>query len=1194
MARLELFLLGPFQARLDGVAPLGLHAATVRSLLVFLAVEADREHTRHNLAGLLWPDLPDQVALSNLRYTLSDLRRALGDTPTPRSTPTLLVTRETVRLNPAADCWIDVWEFQRLCDAPATPDDSRPACERMQEAARLYRGPFLEGFSLPSSAAFEDWLFWTREQLQRKMVAALRRQIAYCQLAGRFDLAQAAAQRQVQLEPLDEDAHRQLIVALALGGRRSAALRQVEVCRRIMAQELGVDIMPETAALAEAIRAGEFERTVAAAEQVGTDSAAQASDSRLPDEPAHPSVFVARERELAQLERYLEEALQGRGRVGFVCGDAGSGKTTLVREFVRRALIAHPDLVAASGSCNSATGMGDPFLPFREILQMLAGDIEASRAGGAITVEQAQRLWALLPHTVQTLVEQGPGLIDLFIPGAYLLLRADSVLLGAGRSLAWRSQLAELVHNRSDPVLHQPSPQHGNLSEEVTRVLQGVARHSPLILVLDDLQWIDDASINLLLHLGRHLAGSRILLVGAYRSPDIGLGHGEERHPLSLVLNEFQREFGEVEVNLEQARGRAFVDALLDREPNRLDEEFRTTLYQHTGGHALFTVELLRELEERRDLAHDAEGRWVAREHLDWDRIPPRVEAIIAERVGRLPRQAQTLLAAASVEGEEFTAEVTARVMGMDRADVLREMSGPLGKEHRLVRGQSVIWLEPGRRSLSRYRFEHVLFHEYLYQRLDPVERSRLHQMTGEALEEFYGAEAAGIAVQLARHYELAGLAIRAIEHLHIAAGQALRLGAFREAASGLQHGLELLATLPETPERARHELRLRVTLAELLSPVYGVGDMSRMQAATPAISLGQQAGGGMETVLALRLQADVLRGRGDFVHAREMGARMLAVAEATQDRQVALLAHVTQGTTEFFAGHLAQSRAHLETGLSLYRRGDEEALDSAIKQPLLAAILACQPVILWLMGFSKQAEDQMSQALNLVRQTRQQFVSAVVLTIKVFLGTHGVGWRDVSRDVDALQQLVNENGIEAFVPWARFFRGWQLAHQGQVEDGIAMMHRNSPGQHMGGTDLGATMLRAILAGVCLKAGLYEEGLAAVDEGWELRKRGVGYMAEAELCRLQGALTLSRDGDENEKEAEALFLRALALAQEQQNLMWELRATMDLARLWQRSGRTEEATTRLAAVYARFSEGFDLPDLQEAAALLRELARVES
>ncbi len=825
MARLDLFLLGPFQARLDEQTPSGLHAETVRSLLAFLAVEADREHTRRNLAGLLWPDLPDQVALSNLRYTLSDLRRALGDTPSPPPIPILLVTRETVRLNPAADCRIDVQRFRRLCDAPDVRDDSRSACEHLEEATRLYRGPFLEGFSLPASAAFEDWLFWTREQLQREMVAALRRQIAYCQVAGRYDAAEASARRQVQLEPLDEEAHRQLMAALALSGQRSAALQQVEVCRRILAQELGVDLMPETVALAEAIRTDEFERTAAPAGRADAGPAAHMSGSRRLGEPAHLSGFVARERELAQLDGYLDEALQGHGRVVFVSGDAGSGKTALVREFVRLALAAHPDLAAACGSCNAATGPGDPFLPFREILQMLAGDIEAGRAGGAITGEQAQRLWALLPHTVQALVNKGAGLLDLFVPSADLLLRADSVMLGAGRGAAWRTRLADLVRSRPSPALRQPFPQGSKISEEVTGVLLEIARNSPLILVLDDLQWMDDASTNLLLHLGRHLAGSRILLVGAYRSPDVGLGRGEERHPLAIVLNEFQRDFGDIQVDLDQAAGRAFVDALLDSEPNELNEGFRATLFQHTGGHALFTVELLRELDARRDLVRDANGRWAAGERLDWRRIPPRVEAVIAERIGRLPGEAQTLLAAASVEGNEFTAEVTARVMGMGRAEVVRQLSGMLGKEHRLVRGQSVIWLEPGKRSLSRYRFQHVLFHEYLYERLDPVEQSRLHEMTGEALEKFYGAQAAEIAVQLAHHYERAGLAIKAIEHLQVAAGQAMRLGAFREAVAGLQRSLDLLAALPETPDRARRELRLRMALAELLSPVYGVGD---------------------------------------------------------------------------------------------------------------------------------------------------------------------------------------------------------------------------------------------------------------------------------------------------------------------------------------------------------------------------------
>ena len=183
-------------------------------------------------------------------------------------------------------------------------------------------------------------------------------------------------------------------------------------------------------------------------------------------------------------------------------------------------------------------------------------------------------------------------------------------------------------------------PQQTVLFEQVTRVLIHLAQRQPLVVLLDDLQWADSGSVSLLFHLGRRLAGTRILVLGAYRPDDVALGRGGERHPLEPVVNELARDLGDVLLGLDRAEARRFVDELLDAEPNRLSEAFRERLYLRTGGHALFTVELLRGLQERGDLVKDEEGLWVEEAHLDWNRLPARIEAVIAERVGRLPKRA--------------------------------------------------------------------------------------------------------------------------------------------------------------------------------------------------------------------------------------------------------------------------------------------------------------------------------------------------------------------------------------------------------------------------------------------------------------------------------------------------------------------------------------------------------------------------
>jgi predicted ATPase len=534
---------------------------------------------------------------------------------------------------------------------------------------------------------------------------------------------------------------------------------------------------------------------------------------------------VARERELARLSGDLDAALAGRGRVVFVIGGPGRGKTALIQEFARRAQDRRDDLIFAGGNCNAHTGYGDPYLPFREILSLLTGDVDALWHAGAITREHARRLWDTFPAAMQALVEVGPDLIDTFIPSRALVRRAAAYAAGgiAGQA-AWRLQLEKLVEHKAT-VPHDPNLHQHALFEQYARVIGALARERPLLLSVDDLQWADVGSIGLLFHLGRGVAGERVLIVGGYRPEEVAPGRlpapsvgqvstsaGErERHPLEPVVHEFQRTFGDIIIDLAQAEGRPFVEEYLDSEPNRLSAGFRETLYQQTEGHPLFTAELLHGMQERGDLIRDSEGRWVEGPALDWETLPARVEAAIAERIDRLDAPSRKALRVASVEGETFTAEVVARVRSADEREMVERLSGELERRHRLVRAQEIQRL--GALRLARYRFRHILFQNYLYQGLDPVERAYLHEAVGVALEELCGEETKHMAVTLARHFQEAGIAEKAIDYLLQAGEQAKRSSANEAAITHLTGGLELLETTPETPERDQRELDLRIAL---------------------------------------------------------------------------------------------------------------------------------------------------------------------------------------------------------------------------------------------------------------------------------------------------------------------------------------------------------------------------------------------
>jgi adenylate cyclase len=508
-------------------------------------------------------------------------------------------------------------------------------------------------------------------------------------------------------------------------------------------------------------------------------------------------VFVARERELGQLDGFLDRALSGRGTVCFVTGEAGSGKTALVTEFARRAQEQHGDLVVAVGQSDAQTGGGDAYLPFREVLSQLTGDVEAELARGAITQENAGRLRGLLRLSGQALVEVGPDLVGIFVPGAGLAMRVGGFV---AEKVGWLEKLEQLTQRQREGVAPVDSGiEQSHIFEQYTNVLKALAAKQPLMLVLDDLQWADGASMDLLFRLGRRIGESRILIVGTYRPDEVALGRPStgsgqvERHPLEKVLAEFKRYFGDVRVDLAKAQedeGAHFVDAFVDTEPNRLGEGFRGALYHHTGGHPLFTIELLRNMQERGDLVQDEAGRWVEGPVLDWQALPARVEGVIEERVGRLEVDLREALSVASVEGEDFTAEVVAGVQAADARGLIRRLSGELDKQHRLVSARGMQRLD--RQRLSLYRFQHNLFQAYLYGGLDEVERVCLHEDVGRVLEELYGDQAEEIAVQLAWHFQEAGVAEKARTYLRQAGEQAAARFANGEALSYFDQALEL------------------------------------------------------------------------------------------------------------------------------------------------------------------------------------------------------------------------------------------------------------------------------------------------------------------------------------------------------------------------------------------------------------------
>lgn len=893
------------------------------------------------------------------------------------------------------------------------------------------------------------------------------------------------------------------------------------------------------------------------------------------------TAFVARENEMAQLQSFLKRVLAGQGQMCFVAGQAGAGKSALLHHFVAQAIRENAELVAALGECNAQTGLGDPYLPFREALAQLTAGRAGQDGRGEPLTENSRRLRRTVTQSVRILVDVAPDLVGLLIPGGKILGELGKAI---AKNVGLLDDLERLMQRQGRAGAIGLAEQ-ARLFEQFTAFLQALSRSRPLVLILDDLQWADAASISLLFYLSRRIADHRILIVGAYRPDDVAVGRNDGRHPLEAALHEFKRYFGDAVIDLDQAtaeRGRAFVDALLDRPVYAVSDEFRRALYRLTNGHALFTVEILRSLEETGALVRDEHGRCVEGAGLDWSVLPARVEGVIEERIARLDNAERDMLRVASVEGEQFRAEVVAALRQAGSREVVRTLSDHIERQHHLVRAEGV--RQVGERRLSTYRFVHNMVQRYLYNSLGEAERAYLHEDIGQLLEKWFADGVDEIAVQLAHHFEQAGDTFRSARYLLLAGERARRMSANEEAFTHLTRGLQLVQVFPEDSlERAAFEMGLQVALGATLIALRGYG----------AAEVGRAFGRAREMCRAMQDPPGVMPvlyglclyflATGNIAAAQEEGDRLLSLAEQAGDRAYQLGGHALLAATTAYQGLLLPARRHCEQALVLYQPDTDR--DMGFKQGQDPAVVALSYLawVLWLLGYPDESAVREAQALALAQRIGHPFSQALALAFSAMFRHFRSDWPTVQARSEELIALARSEQFPFWEAMAVQMLGTSLARRGRSRAGMALLEQGMAAWAKAGTRLGVPMFTLSLAEVCFQAGDDERARALVDRSVQEARETGQLWWYAEQHRLHGRI-LAGAGDT--RAAAACFREALSIARSQRARILELRAALCLARMPLPPAEQEQARQDLAALCAVIRSERGCPELSEAQALL--------
>ena len=845
------------------------------------------------------------------------------------------------------------------------------------------------------------------------------------------------------------------------------------------------------------------------------------------------------------------------------------------------------DLVVVNGKCNAHTGFGDPYFPFIELLNLLTGDIESKYKAGVISREHALRLWKLAPVTSRAIIENGADLINIFTNGTSLVSRASEFCTG---NLNWLVQLKKLVKNKSTLPIDL-TLQQSNIFEQYTRVIQSIAEEKPMLIVLDDLQWIDAGSANLFFHIARQIKGSRIFIIGSFRTTEIKAERDGKRHPIETVFNELKRDYGEIEIDLDKLEGRKFVDAYLDIEPNNLNDEFRKTLFIQTKGHPLFTIELFREMKEHGMIVRDEAGRWIEGKTFDWKRLPSRIDAVITERINRLSKIMRDILLIASIEGEEFSAEVAARQLKMDEKELIRILSSELEKRHQLVTAKGITTLVKQR--ISWYTFRHIMFQKYLYNTLDKVERVHLHEEVGNIIELLYGENVDEVSVQLARHFQEAGITAKAFEYLVKAGTKAVHFSAYEETIVLFKKAYAILNTFPESIERDQQELGIIMAIAAASQSMKGFGTPEIVTYCNRIEELCKKIGDAPQIFYALYFLANFNWLRANNKIAFNFTAQMMQQAQKAKDAEKVALSHYLQGTLYFYLGNLTPAIENLKKMNHFY---DPE------KNSNLKYIFGMDPglvsgfntaCVLWSLGYPDQAELQSQKMLTEAHLNDHYFSLVTSLALGSLL-------QILRRDITTLEQLGKEvyilaekKGFVLFMGVGLFKIGFVLVHQGHVQEGISKLHQALEIYKVTGLRFSLTDLLGSLAEAYGINGDIEKGMDFMEQAITEVQRGGEQYYEAELYRVKGELILmdagKKDRNEAEKKAEECFYQSITIAKRQKAKSFELRTSVSLCRLLQKQSKKKEARQLLTKIYNWFTEGFETRDLIEAKTLLKEL-----
>lgn len=948
---------------------------------------------------------------------------------------------------------------------------------------------------------YADWAFEHRERLAETYAAVATLLGAKLAAEGDHQTALAVIEPLAAARPLDEYLQRLRIDVLAGLGQRWEAIDAYEQLRDALEETYAAEPEPKTKAL--------YRRLLSRGKPMLD---ARAAGAEQPPSP-HTQSLVGRQPEWERLWSSWQQASMGDSHLFMITGEAGIGKTHLAEELLTWA--------DEQGIATART-----------------------RSYGA------EGRLALAPVTEW--------------------LRSDDIRQGLGRlGEVWLTDIARLLPELLAERPRLPHPDHMTEFGHRQRFFEALARAvlaapQPLLLLIDDLQWCDQETLQWLHFLLRFDPTKRLLVIGTARQEEMLPGQ-----PVAQWLVQLRSDGSVIELALDSLDAAETSQLAMQVTKRELDDESAFWLYRASEGNPLFVMEMATaDLSDAYSERASADDYFSAAGFSPAD-LPPRIYAVIAARLAQLSPGAHELVGLAATVGREFT------------VDILRMASG--GDEANLAHGLEELWQRRIVRSVQNNSldFSHDKIRDVAYAELSPIKQRYWHLKVAQALETLYADNFDPVSAQLAAHYDQAGDALRAISFYQQSAEVAQRVYAHQEATYLLRHGLGLLDNVPDQASHKELQLNLLRLLSLALVATQGYGAPEVLETLSRAQMLNQQLAKPPDPLL-LRAAAIAALNLGKFQQGLAFGDQLLQLADQQDDPTLLVEGHYVLGVTLSWAGSFARSRVQLEQALANYDPAYSASHIARYSQDP-SVICRCRLAFdLWCLGYVDQAQTAQIEGLAQAQALGHPFSLAYALTWDAMLQGAIGNLNSVLQSAEAVIALSEQHHLGLWSSWATVLRGWALTER-RPQQGIAEMQRGDEQMRAKGAIFLQPFVSLLLAEQLAKLGRIGHGLDLVGEALSSANSDE-YWCDAELHRLRGELLLAHGAAA--MEVEAAFRQAMQIAQKQQGKLFELRAATSLARFWLNQGRSQESGLLLAPIYRWFTEGPETTDLRNSRRLL--------